>query len=91
MIKFDSYSGIHMLKAEQKVTTSLDQAWSFFSAPENLAKITPPEMEFRITSGTLLNKMHAGQIITYNVSPFKGMRLNWVTEITQVKEKKVFH
>jgi ligand-binding SRPBCC domain-containing protein len=28
--------------------------------------------------------------ITYKVSPLPGFRLNWVTEITQVKEKVFF-
>jgi len=29
-------------------------------------------------------------IITYKVSPLFGIKLNWMTEITQVKEKQYF-
>lgn len=31
-------------------------------------------------------KAYAGQIIRYNVSVLPGVKLHWVTEITQVKE-----
>jgi ligand-binding SRPBCC domain-containing protein len=34
--------------------------------------------------------MYPGMIISYNVSPFLGIKMNWVTEITQVKENKYF-
>jgi ligand-binding SRPBCC domain-containing protein len=46
-------------------------------------------MGFRITSGTP-GRMYEGQIITYRVSPFPGVRTNWVTEITQVSEGHYF-
>ena len=34
--------------------------------------------------------MYAGMILTYRVSPFLGIKLKWVTEITHVKEKEYF-
>ena len=34
--------------------------------------------------------MYAGMIITYKVYPVLGIPFNWVTEITQVKEKNFF-
>ena len=35
-------------------------------------------------------KMYPGMIITYTVKPLLGIRLNWMTEITHVKEKEYF-
>ena len=61
----------------------MNEAWKFFSSPENLATITPPGMGFVITSGQP-EKMFPGQIITYKVSPFPGFVTNWITEITHV-------
>jgi ligand-binding SRPBCC domain-containing protein len=46
-------------------------------------------MDFQITSGKP-QKMYRGQMITYKVSPFPGIRANWVTEITQVSEGHYF-
>lgn len=70
---------------------SLAEAWDFFSSPLNLAKITPPHMAFEITSDfTAETKMYAGMIITYKVSPLLGIKLDWMTEITQVSEGKYF-
>lgn len=73
----------------QFVPASLDVVWDFFSSPSNLSKITPPEMGFLITSPPQ-PEMYPGMFITYKVSPALGIKLDWVTEITQVKEKKFF-
>jgi len=73
----------------QFVPASLDVVWDFFSSPSNLSKITPPEMGFLITSPAQA-VMYPGMFISYKVSPAYGIKLNWVTEITQVKEKKFF-
>lgn len=73
----------------QFVPASLDVVWDFFSSPANLSKITPPEMGFLITSPAY-SEMYPGMFITYKVSPALGIKLNWVTEITQVNQRKFF-
>jgi ligand-binding SRPBCC domain-containing protein len=79
------------LKTEQAIPISLDEAWDFFSSPLNLAKITPKEMSFVVTSDyTSDTKMYAGMIITYIISPVLGIKMNWMTEITHVKEGEYF-
>lgn len=89
MIRFRKHAGIYVLETEQTLPIDLATAWDFFSSPLNLCKITPPYMGFRITSGTP-EKMFAGQIITYRVGIFPGVVVNWVTEITHVRENKFF-
>ncbi len=88
-IDISYHSGVYTLKTQQILPISLEKAWDFFSNPGNLAKITPKEMGFIITSGTP-EQMFAGQIITYKIGIFPGVKNNWVTEITQVKEKAFF-
>jgi len=75
---------------EQKIPTSIDQIWDFISAPKNLKRITPDYMGFDINSSQLSNKMYAGMMISYTVKPIFGIKMNWVTEITQVQEKAFF-
>ena len=89
MPTFQSHAGIYTLEVRQLINRPLDEAWEFFSSPGNLSKITPGHMGFQITSGTPA-KMYPGQIITYRVSPFPGLKTNWVTEITHVVERKFF-
>ncbi|WP_428742567.1 SRPBCC family protein [Tenacibaculum sp.] len=89
MIHFYEHSGIYTLETEQVLGIPLKQAWDFFSSPENLQKITPPHMGFQITS-KVDKKAYAGQIITYKVGVLLGVKSNWVTEITQVKNKEFF-
>ena len=75
----------------QKIPASLETVWDFFSSPNNLSKITPKDMAFEVTSKQEPNeKMYPGMIITYKVSPMLGVKLNWMTEITQVSELKYF-
>jgi ligand-binding SRPBCC domain-containing protein len=82
---------IYVLKLKQNVPVSLDEAWNFFSSPLNLAKITPPEMNFIVTSDYNDDtKMYPGMIITYKISPLFGIKLNWMTEITHVHDRQYF-
>ena len=37
---------IHQLEREQTIATELDTAWNFISAPQNLDRITPDDMDF---------------------------------------------
>ena len=67
------------------IPSSIQNSWNFFSSPENLEKITPKEMNFRITS-PLPERMYPGMLISYRVSPLSWMRVNWLTEITHVSE-----
>ena len=81
----------YLLKTEQAIPISLDEAWNFFSSPLNLEKITPKEMNFVVTSAYNTDtKMYPGMIITYKVSPIFGIKMNWMTEITHVKEGEYF-
>ena len=80
---------IYQLKTKQKLYLPLEDAWSFFSDPRNLSKITPPWLNLKVTSD-LPDKMYEGMIVTYKVYPFAGIPSNWVTEITQVREKNFF-
>ena len=89
MIRFHSHSGIYSLEVSQFINLPLHEAWEFFSSPGNLSKITPEHLGFEITSGSV-GKMYPGQIITYRVSPFPGIKTNWVTEITHVSEGHYF-
>jgi len=78
-------------KFESDLPIPLAEAWDFFSSPLNLAKITPPEMNFVVTSGyTADTKMYPGMLISYKVSPVFGIKMNWVTEITHVKDMEYF-
>lgn len=92
MLKFSYQSGICTLTAKTIVKTDLQTVWDFISLPENLSKITPPEMDFRITFRSSLDgeKMYPGQIIAYRVKPLPFFKSSWVTEITQVQENKFF-
>lgn len=89
MLTFKSYSGIHELYAEQTAPISLKEAWDFFSNPQNLTKITPTAMNFVITNNPG-SEIYDGQVIAYRVSPFKGVRASWVTEIKGVVSQKMF-
>lgn len=77
-------------RKDQSLPIDIHAAWKFFSNPANLSVITPPEMDFRIMSGSLPDQMYAGQIITYRVKPVAGISVSWVTEITQVSEPHFF-
>lgn len=80
---------LHRIEATQFLAIPLDEAWQFFSDPSRLPEITPPWLNLKPTS-KLPSKMHPGLIVTYNVAPVPGVRVLWVTEITQVVDGALF-
>lgn len=80
---------LHHIRTKQHLPISLEEAWDFFSSPRNLDRITPEDMKMTISNNPS-EKMFAGQIITYKVKPFPFAQLNWVTEITHVKQNSYF-
>lgn len=81
---------MHRMFSEQQLPISIDEAWDFFSSPKNLQTLTPDYMGFEITSTFFKEKMYPGQLISYKVKPLLGIPLNWITEITHVKENEFF-
>lgn len=68
----------------------LDEVWEFFSRPENLERMTPDNVSFRILSPDADQPMYPGMIIQYTIAPLLGIPLNWITEITQIRDKAFF-
>lgn len=83
-------SKVYSLKTVQKIPITLDEAWDFFSKPDNLKDITPTSLGFDIISQHHGERMYPGQIIEYNVRPLLGIPLYWMTEITHVSDKRYF-
>ncbi|MDB5157333.1 MAG: hypothetical protein JWR50_2040 [Mucilaginibacter sp.] len=48
-------------------------------------------MRFEVTSPyDAKSKVYEGMIITYKITPLLGIKMNWMTEITHVKEQQYF-
>jgi ligand-binding SRPBCC domain-containing protein len=82
--------GSHSLTYKQCIPVSIAEAWDFFSSPANLARITPPEMMFRITSGDGMQQIYEGMMISYTLYPFMMLPVQWKTEIIRVDKPFLF-
>ena len=80
---------IYRFVRNQKIPIDKNEAWKFLSDPNNLKTITPDYMGFDIIEKEN-TKMYSGQIIKYIVTPIYGIKMNWVTEITHVKDFEYF-
>ena len=80
---------IYRFVRNQKIPIDKNEAWKFLSDPNNLKTITPDYMGFDILEKEN-TKMYSGQIIKYIVTPIFGIKMNWVTEITHVKDFEYF-
>lgn len=72
------------------VPQPLDVVWDFFSRPENLLKITPKGVFKSIQTPLEGVEMYEGMIIQYTIAPILNIPMNWVTEITKIKDKEYF-
>jgi ligand-binding SRPBCC domain-containing protein len=80
---------MYQIKRTQLVRTDLKTCWKFFSDPSNLQKITPDYMGFKVLT-EVPSEMYEGLVISYTVSPLFGIPMNWVTEITHVRDLHYF-
>ncbi len=70
----------HELTASLVVQRPIEEAFAFFGDAENLERITPPELRFRILTPRPI-VMKPGAIIDYRLSLF-GVPFHWKTLIT---------
>jgi ligand-binding SRPBCC domain-containing protein len=80
---------MHQFIRKQFVKTDLKTCWDFFSSPSNLKVITPDYMGFDVKT-EVPERMYEGLIIAYTVKPLLGIPMEWVTEITHVKDNSFF-
>ena len=80
----------YQIHKELELAVSVDAAWDFISSPANLKEITPKYMGFEISTPGLPDKIYPGLMISYWVRPIGGIRMAWLTEITQVNEPFYF-
>jgi hypothetical protein len=71
----------YRLVCSMSVPVALQEAFVFFENPHNLARITPPWLNFRITSPEPI-RMRKGAEIAYQIR-WLGMPMNWKTVITE--------
>lgn len=72
---------VHTLTTSLTLPLGRDEIFNFFSNPENLGKITPPELSFRIMS-PLPMVMQSGTLIDYAIG-LHGIPMRWRTRIEE--------
>lgn len=70
---------MYHLHRETRVQRPLPEVFDFFSRAENLERLTPPWMQFRILTPTPI-EMKPGATIAYSIR-LRGITLRWLTEI----------
>jgi ligand-binding SRPBCC domain-containing protein len=81
---------IYYYKTEQLLPTDMNTAWDFFSSAKNLARITPPELDFNIVTQLDNKDIYQGMLIDYTVTPLFGIRFHLQTEIWKIKKPEMF-
>ncbi|NTW55250.1 MAG: SRPBCC family protein [Chlorobaculum sp.] len=81
---------LHTKTWVQKMPVPIESAWDFFSMPDNLARITPPEMMLRANRGSTGRSIHEGMHLNFVLYPFMMIPVRWTTEIMRVSKPDFF-
>jgi ligand-binding SRPBCC domain-containing protein len=81
---------VYYYKTEQLLPTDMNTAWHFFSSAKNLARITPPELDFNILTQLDDKDIYPGMLIDYTVRPLFGIPLHWQTKIWKINKPGMF-
>jgi ligand-binding SRPBCC domain-containing protein len=73
--------GHRFLETASDLPRTADEVFAFFSNAENLGRITPPELAFRVLTPTPID-ISEGTIIDYRLQLF-GVPFRWRTRIVQ--------
>src|SRR5688572_2370143 len=87
---FTHMSKVYSIKRVHTLPISLDHAWTFFSNPANLERLTPAYLKLKFTNELFGETMYPGQIITYRIRPVLGIPVFWMTEITHLEQHRFF-
>ena len=79
------YQTVHHLHQTQTLPVARKDLWQFISVPQNLNRITPPDMAFEII-GESPEKTYAGLLLEYRVKIPLLVWSTWLTEIKYVEE-----
>jgi ligand-binding SRPBCC domain-containing protein len=71
----------HILKTSMTLRVPRDEVFQFFAEAQNLERITPPEMRFKILTPLPIT-IKQGALIEYSMS-LHGARFRWLTKITR--------
>lgn len=80
-MKFSPKPKIRTIHEEQWIPIPLEDVFGFFSNAQNLSKVTPPSVGFRILTPTPI-EMKRGLRLDYQIS-LRGIPLKWSSEITE--------
>lgn len=76
---------LHTRTFIQRVPADIGRVWDFFSVPGNLALVTPPEMNFRVSGGDAGQRVHEGMRLGITVTPVFMIPVSWTMEIVKVE------
>ena len=79
---------LYTLRKKQKISKNISVVFDFFSKPENLSVITPPNMGFNILTPSPI-EMKEGALIDYTVK-ILGFPIRWRTLITKYDSPNIF-
>lgn len=79
-----------LLQRKTFISSDIQTVWAFFSNPENLAKLSPGYLNFKVIDCPEAKVVYNGMKMKYKVSPVMHIPLKWESLIEDVVPCKQF-
>lgn len=80
---------LYRIRRAQRIPSNLNDAWEFFSHPNNMIKVMPPNLRIKIIERQP-RFIYSGMLINQKVKTIFGIKRSWITQILHEDEPNYF-
>ena len=80
---------LERIQTSKRLPIQVEEAWDFFTSPENLQSVMPPWLDYQLSSSPP-EYLHPGAMYSAQMRPFPGVTLHTVNTVMHIRPPSLF-